>query len=705
MNLWFTTSELADLSLNGLPASKIGIHRRIARENWASNSTLARKREGSVGGGGYEYHLKQLPMVARLDYLARQVVIDVKDIAAGRPEIAGEAKPVSATEMTERDARLAIVAVANRFKRDSGFSTAGADDWFCRLLKSGLLTLPEWITEVISSFSARSVARWRAAKGKGEAETLAFDRAQSRKGTSVLDRAHDGEVRSFVLAHLANNPHLAAKHIRLAVLGEYGKSLVVGMGEIVKLPPLRTFQNTLKIWKQTYKHELMYLSDPDGYKSKSRPTLTDTTRADRLNEWWQIDASPLDMMCTDGRVNIYVATDIFSRRSIIHITKTARAVGVGELIRKGINKWGLPENIKTDNGSDFQANATKRLFSSLDIFVDYCAPYTPEQKGVVERHIRTFQHDFAVMFPGFIGHNVAQRKRIEGQRSFADRLGMDDDKIFNVSMTMADVQKRADEWSEGHYGNNKQAKLGTTPNLKALTAEEGVRRLKYPEALDILLAPLVGSDGMRVMTKSGIRADNIQYQISTILPGKKVFCRLDPTDMGRLYVFEPDGETFLGSAINWEIQGLDPIKFAAKLKAERKQLLDQTIADIRPHRRRIKRNLYAIADAMRADDLERTPNVTAFPKAETHIETPQSAAASDAAEPQFAPARPANVVNLADRESDRERFRRALTMRQRIETGEIVKDGDRNWLAGYEAGPEYSSLKQMVEDFGEEAVI
>ena len=94
MRQWLTIPEWVELNLKGLPGTTRGLAKFATRENWVLNSTLSRKREGSIGGGGYEYHLKQLPMVARLDYLARQVVIDVKDIAAGRPEIAGEAKPV-----------------------------------------------------------------------------------------------------------------------------------------------------------------------------------------------------------------------------------------------------------------------------------------------------------------------------------------------------------------------------------------------------------------------------------------------------------------------------------------------------------------------------------------------------------------------------------------------------------------------------------
>ena len=56
----------------------------------------------------------------------------------------------------------------------------------------------------------------------------------------------------------------------------------------------------------------------------------------RLNEVWQIDASPADMLTTDGRFTLYVCEDIYSRRLISLVTKTPRAAAVGLLIRKAI---------------------------------------------------------------------------------------------------------------------------------------------------------------------------------------------------------------------------------------------------------------------------------------------------------------------------------------------------------------------------------
>ena len=173
--------------------------------------------------------------------------------------------------------------------------------------------------------------------------------------------------------------------------------------------------------------------------------------ADHLNALWEIDASPTDvMLLVDGRAvrhNLYMAVDVYSRRAVILVTRTPRAEGVALLIRKCLLRWGVPETIKTDNGSDFIAKDTKRLLDALGIEVELCPPYTPEAKGVVERAIGTFQRDLPPLCPGFIGHNVAQRKQIEHRKSFGQRLGADDAEIFDVALSLGEFQSWCDDWA------------------------------------------------------------------------------------------------------------------------------------------------------------------------------------------------------------------------------------------------------------------
>ena len=714
MKVWLTAQEFADLAavgmLSDLPATKAGMLKMIRREGWDERRNMARPRHGREGGGGTEYHLDNLPLSARVALAARHFRIDAEDL---RPAIL-EGDRLSSRAREIRDARLVLLKLADRFRREQNLSMAAADSLFSELFNAASIELPAWVTRAVGRVSARTLARWRTRRD--EPNALGFDPADARRGTGQLDRALDGRVKTFVLAAIAKQPFLAAKHVRALVSDTFGNEF--------RVPPLRTFQQTLKVWREEYRAELQYLTDPDGYRSKTEFALVNAARADRLNELWQIDASPADVMLTAGRHSIYLAIDVLSRRTKVLATKTPRAAGVGLLTRKCMIAWGVPETIKIDNGSDFAAHATQRLFAALDIEVDFSRPYSPKEKGMVERAIGTFQRDLAGL-PGFVGHSVADRKRIEGRKAFAARIGADDAELFQVDMDLAEFQAWCDDWTDSIYAHTAHDGLGGRTPFEAAAAYQGkVRRIENVAALDILLAPVPGRDGLRTVTKTGIRIDGAHYLPDAVMPGTTVFCRMDPADLGRVLLFEPDGETYLGEAVCPELAGLDPVETIQKVKAAQKARLQEGIADIRREMRKIGPR--AVADAMRNEAGRRTASLVAFPPRAIPVDTPSLAAAADAVAPTSAPALsdraaelhramlaetapqapsvppPAKIARLP--ETREQRFRRALDLEERLAAGEELRSEDLIWLGGYRSGSEYRAMRAMVDEYGVEAM-
>jgi transposase InsO family protein len=719
---WLTCRELAAEALPDLPRTESGLARFAARRRWDESMAYARDRAGL--GGGIEYHVALLPTAARLEYERRHRQIEI--VQAPLPPTVVLGADLSDRAAQERDARLAIVAAFEAFSNELRISLASRVQIFVDRYNRGSHYVPDWVRGIIPTLSKRTLARWRAVKGTGRADRLAVDRSAARKGKGIIETANDGKLRTFVLALIAHQPLITAAQVRTQCRAEFGDTVVDHAGRSVDMPPVRTFQHALKALKTTEKVVLTRLSDPDRYRSTMAPAGVGTYAwISTPNALWMIDASPVDALCVDGRWAIYACIDIATRRTIWYVARTPRAEAVAMLLRKAILEWGAPEKIKTDNGSDFKAISTQRLLAALGIEVEYSDPYSPQQKGHVERAIRTFQHDCASLLPGFVGHSVADRKRIEDRKGVAARLGQETADAFGVELTGPQLQGYVDRWSNEIYAHREHGGLdGATPALTAARSTAPIKTI--PErALDILLMPAVGKDGIRVTTKFGVRVGDYHYIVHEALPGHRLMVRMDPMDAGRALAFDAETGRFVGEAICAELRGIS----AATLLAAKREITNERLAEAsREVKAEIKRitkgpNLLERALGVAARDI---PNVVALPKREEAHETPAIAAALEvgrtheaapltprAAEifaaakaeaPVIVEARGTNVRPLRTQETRQQRFRRALEVEDRIARGESVSNADAVWLGGYQQGSEYRSMRTLYEDGGEQVL-
>lgn len=665
------------------------------------NSWNGRSREAR--GGGTEYHIDRLPAEARATYVARYVgAIDVPTTIARAAAAEPAAVSLNGSAVEARDARLAILAACDRIARDAGMGRKSADRHFCDLYNTGKVEVAPWIKAQIKAVTARTLARWRAHARDGRTARLGVDRAASRRGSSVLDRANGGGVRTYILALLAKQPQLTAHHIRALVADRF-ELLMVGDAAI-SVPPVRTFQYALKAWREEYRNELLAIRDPDRFKSAVRFAARVGNAAQYLNQLWQIDASPADVLTTAGRYALYVCEDIFSRRLIGLVTKTPRAAAVGLLLRKAILGWGVPETIKTDNGSDFVARETQRLLAALGVEHETARPFAPEQKGHIERAIGTMQRGLMRTLPGFVGHSVADRKQIEARKSFAQRLGETPDDAFAVELSPEDLQRRVDQWCADVYAHSPHAGLGGRTPFEVAAGAAASLRTVDERALDMLLAPVAGKDGIRTVTKSGIRIDGAHYIAGFLEVGAEVMVRMDPADLGRAHVFDCDGLAYLGEALCPDLAGIDPAAAIAKVRGEQHALISERMEGARAEARRIK--AIDLAPAIHRQALKDAGGLVEFPKRSAAHVTPEIAAARAAADggdltPRHsaevialaaqlaAEQAPPNVRPLREEETSHQRWNRAREFEARIERGEHLTDDELLWLGGYRAGPEY----------------
>lgn len=721
---WYTARELAELALPGMPRTQQGFDYLIKKKSWHHKDRQGR-------GGGKEYHIRNLPEAAQMALIEQ--LIGTKNLDALRAgEIFDDAPAPEKKQITNDDrrhARIIILALFDRFRTTSGLSLMKAEQPFLKFYaaegRSGTSDyVPGWVYDIYPDFSVQTLRRWRALKKTDSGFADLSPKYGSRKGTGLLSMANGGEVATFIVALITKQLHMSGGHVRDLVRSRFGTRLHVtcsrtGQPLEKALPNIRTFERFVFDWKKENGDLYLKLTDPDGYKNRHHIAFGKADAGiDRLNQIWEIDASPVDALCVDGRYSLYAVIDVFSRRTLVLVTKTPRTEASLLLIRRAIMEWGVPDTIKTDQGSDFTSKRFQVALMALGIEHAPVPPFSPEKKPFVERVIQTIQHDLMPVLPGFIGHSVADRKKIETTKAFSVRLGESDKAAFAIQMSSEDLQGHVDHWARAKYAHTRHSTLGMSPFEKASSWQGAIRKIENPRALDLLLAPIASGDGYRTVTKKGIRVESAEFIAPElgIYIGKKLMVRHDPVDMGRIYLFD-DKENFICEAFNPNRLGIERDEVTALAKAKKKQDLKERTAEIKRVQRGIKPE-DMVQDYLRAH-IEQSADIVAFPRpVETHTSPALGAAAQAMRDRGAAPAPAAQTERQKQshaalllemsgaapppppKDTPEMRFKRAMNFEARLENGERISEEDYRWLEGYRTTPQYRTQKAMREDFG-----
>lgn len=707
MKQWFTAQELADLSLTDMPRTKMGCLKKAQRESWNS-------REHDGRGGGREFHIDNLPLSTQAEIvkklLGSEAIAILDDQSALQEMKAGRRRGRLSPE-ERRHAKTIVVGLFERFRTNLNLGVIEAEKGFISYYAAEASTgqsarIPAWVVETYPAFSIQTLRRWRK---DAETDIAALGgRYGNRKGTGVLDRAEDGDVKDFIVGLLTGSTHLKAGHMRDMCRAKYGdtvkvRNLQTNEPESVPLPKIRVFERFIANWKEENMHLFEKLTNPDSHKNKRQISVGFAGDGiDRLNQVWQIDASPVDALCVDGRYALYAIIDVWSRRALFSVTKTPRTEAALILIRRAIMEWGVPEVIKTDNGSDFVSKRFTSALAHLGIQQDICPPYSPEKKPFVERVIQTLQHDLMPVLPGFIGHNVADRQQIRARQTFAQRLGVDDQKTFSISLSHQDVQGMIDRWARDKYGQSSHRGLGgLSPAAKAATWTGISRKIESERALDLLLAPLAGQDGFRTITKKGLRIDNGHFYGPglEIHVGKRVLVRHDPENMGLAYVFTEAGE-FICTATNYERDGANRAEAAMMAKARQAEYYKTETAHIKRAARQITPEKMAeMYLSVAASDAHKVISLPRAVEVHSTIHLDEAARATDHVGP-------ASITdNVRQYQSDVAHARKSMSdedrwwekyhnLQQRQDAGQILSEEDQTWMAYIETMPSFRARKE-----------
>lgn len=448
-------------------------------------------------------------------------------------------------------ARCAYIQAQLEYCAQRDITAVDCEYEFCEQLKQGLIALYEWVKRIQNPPSRSSLCRW---KTKARQEGLLEMAPQQRAKRGCVIDTNDF-LRGFIIGVVCKWPHIKYTHIYRGVLQRF--------------PTLELTEPTVRRWVQRWKQEnhnqLALLTDPDGWKNRYLPAFGSYSEGvTALNDLWELDSTPADVMLADGRYAIVGCIDVYSRRAKLLVTKTSKAVAIVALLRRCILDWGVPKAVKTDNGKDYTAFHIEHTLQAIGIDHRLCVPFSPEQKPHVERFLGTFLHDFLELLPGYIGHSVTDRKKIESRKSFAERFG---DKPLQVDLDLKTFQQYCDDWCEGEYAQAIHGSTGKSPAQMAVG--QVVCCIEDERQLDLLMA----ETATRTVQKKGIKIEN-RWFIAPELAGQigdQVHLRL-PDDAGRVYVFaDATCADFICVAEDPEFTGTSRQVVARKAAAWKKQ--------------------------------------------------------------------------------------------------------------------------------------
>lgn len=696
-------------------AEVLGVHVRTVqlrsnREKWPFLTDMAR------GGAVRVFPLRHLPEEIRIKVVRHrvaggQIVVSpavaeaVAKARAGRQDQAEQAE----VERIRRERQHAAFAQLRTEKQavayarrdvlracDSYLKAAAANRKkdgiaeFSALYNNGEIKLPAAVTIHVPSTSVSSILRWQRDFNAGGLLGLVNGYCNPKRGTTTLAKEHQDLAVSMLVAH----PHCTINVIRDGLQARFN-------GQTPNLSAIRRFINR---WRIEHKSLLLFMANPDAWKGKHMFAFgTADEQIERVNQRWEFDSTPADVLLTDGRHCVIGVTDVYTRRLKLLVSKTSRATAVAALVRRAIIAWGVPEEVKTDNGSDYVSKHLVGVFEALQIEQILCPPFTPEAKPHIERSFKTFSHGIVELLPGYIGHSVADRKAIEARRSFADRLMQRGEAVDPVAlpMTAEELQVLCDRWCEAIYHQNPHRGLDNKTPAEVARAWQGTeRRITDLRALDILLAEAPRETA--IISKKGVKCDGRWYIAEEMagLEGATMRVKLDPADFGTIYLFAEDGK-FICVAVDPLRLGHDRAEIVARSKAIQKQIVregsrelkklarsqavEQIHTEILEHREGLIAN---IIELPKKSEEYTTPAMTEAAKAVAAIdaewrgqremdEISQDCAVSIPDEPAMLPKRKEKVVYIV---TDSDRYEQIKDTAKRL--GYITKE-NAEWLGTY----------------------
>ena len=429
-----------------------------------------------------------------------------------------------------------------RYRSKYPGSKAEADDRFIALCAK---TDPEHEFSIDTLYR-----RWKSIK-QNDLDGLIDKRGKWKKGKSDIQPEVWDAFLYFYLQE-AQHPMMKCYEYMKLLLREDHPDLVAD------IPSYTTFTRRVKS-DIPEAVEVLGREGQKAFRDRCAPYIRRTYESMASNEWWIADNHTFDVITQgdNGQRHRLHLTAFFDARSGIftgcHVTENPCSQATLIALRKGILKYGIPENIYVDNGREFLTfdigglghrkkkpkDGQERfepppVFERLGIKMTNAIVRNAKAK-IIERRFRDVKDHLSRLFDTYTGGNVLEKpERLKGVLKNGE---------IPLDGTFTQAVEELLDWyfNQQPYGGEVVADRGK-PRQQVYNENLHTKRVAGAEYLSLML---MRSARPQKVTRRGVHLDiagqRLDYWNDDMLMsllGKQVYFRYDPDDLSEVRVYD-----------------------------------------------------------------------------------------------------------------------------------------------------------------------
>lgn len=534
-----TVTEYADLK---------GITSRGVRKLISEGKLQAAISFGSGGASGRGYLIPLAAIEPKLQKKYMRIHKEKFPEPEAKPVVVKQLEDLSFEERQEVNRWKMILQEWQEYRSSYEGSMPEADEAFVQYLQ---------IQYKGMKFSPRILQRqWKALKEQGEGALIDRRGKHGNHKKAVPDEVFD--VFQYYYLDQAKMSVKKCMELTELYLKEKGKE---------GLLPLASSESfARKIMKDIPVPVLKYYRFGEkAFRDACAPYIQRTYEDLHSNDIWVCDNHTFDVFVNDGehekpiRVYLTAFLDIRSRKMMgWYVTLNPCSDATLFAMRRGIERYGIPKRILSDNGREFLTfDIGGRGFRTSRKGEEHMAPTILENLGIefrtalptnarakiIERAFRDVKEDFSKLFEGYTGGTIAERpERLKKTGKSAENFTLLPEFINYVDTYMEGYFNTRSHSGSGMYGRTRN---------EVYAAELIEKRTATKEQLNLMMLrntrmQKVKRDGVYLgLYDMKIYFNSVELNWSYF--GEKVYFRYNPDDLSEVRVYD-EQDRFLCTA-------------------------------------------------------------------------------------------------------------------------------------------------------------